>query len=208
MQTAFIDNPKARFLELYKQFVDFLEPNECGTPQEILAAYYRRLLSADENERIPAVYMWHDYERALSTATPAVAEHACPSVPEHAYPSVAELVEAPKGAPRNLPTRLPARQPHPQPRRPLPSTPTMEAHYFSNNSFLPPNMLLDNAERLNGIKGVLVQGECDYLCPPDAAQQLSARWRDSEVVIVKGAGHNQTEPGIQDALRAAINKLS
>jgi proline iminopeptidase len=39
---------------------------------------------------------------------------------------------------------------------PLPSTPFTEAHYFANDCFMKPNQLLDNAEKLEGIPGVIV----------------------------------------------------
>src|SRR5690349_549004 len=39
----------------------------------------------------------------------------------------------------------------------LPSTPFMEAHYFANGCFMRPNQLLDEAEKLAGIPGIIVQ---------------------------------------------------
>lgn len=42
----------------------------------------------------------------------------------------------------------------------------MEAHYFGHDSFMAPDQLLANAHRLTGIRGVIVQGRYDLLCPP------------------------------------------
>ena len=50
--------------------------------------------------------------------------------------------------------------------RALPSTPFMEAHYFQNDCFMTPNQLMNEAEKLTGIPGVMVQGRYDLLCPP------------------------------------------
>jgi proline iminopeptidase len=87
---------------------------------------------------------------------------------------------------------------------PLPSTPFTEAHYFANDCFMKPNQLLDNAEKLEGIPGVIVQGRYDLLCPPATSHALAARWRDAEMRMVPGAGHTLYDPGIRDAVMKAI----
>src|SRR5882757_3957950 len=43
----------------------------------------------------------------------------------------------------------------------LPSTPSMEAHYFQNDCFMQPNQLLAEADKLKGIPGIIVQGRYD-----------------------------------------------
>jgi len=86
----------------------------------------------------------------------------------------------------------------------LPSTPFMEAHYFANDCFMKPDQLLDNAEKLEGIRGVIVQGRYDLLCPPATSHALAARWRDAEMRIVPGAGHTLYDPGVRDAVMKAI----
>ena len=50
--------------------------------------------------------------------------------------------------------------------RALPSTPSMEAHYFQNDCFMRPNQLLAEAGQLKGIPGIIVQGRYVLLCPP------------------------------------------
>jgi proline iminopeptidase len=90
---------------------------------------------------------------------------------------------------------------------PLPPTAFMEAHYFSNDCFLAPDQILRAADRLAGIPGVLIQGGCDLLCPPSTAFSLAARWKGAEVRLVAGAGHSLSEPGIGEAVRAAIAAL-
>jgi len=86
----------------------------------------------------------------------------------------------------------------------LPATPFMEAHYFFNDCFMRPNQLLDDAEKLAGIPGIIVQGRYDLLCPPATSQALAGRWRKAEIRIVEGAGHTLYDPGIRNAVMKAI----
>lgn len=84
----------------------------------------------------------------------------------------------------------------------------MEAHYFSNGCFLAPNQLLAEAHRLKGIPGVIVQGQYDLLCPPSTSAALAAAWPDAKIVIVPAAGHMLGEPGVMEAVKAAIVELA
>ena len=86
----------------------------------------------------------------------------------------------------------------------LPATPFMEAHYFQNGCFMRPGQLLEDAEKLNGIPGIIVQGRYDLLCPPKISHALAARWSDAEIRVVEGAGHTLYDPGIRDAVMKAI----
>jgi proline iminopeptidase len=96
----------------------------------------------------------------------------------------------------------------PQSSRPLPATPFMEAHYFINDSFMRPNQLLDEAARLTGIPGIIVQGRYDLLCPPATSHALGVAWRDAEIRIIEGAGHMLYDPGIRDAVMKAIADMA
>jgi proline iminopeptidase len=97
--------------------------------------------------------------------------------------------------------------PEPSPDARTPPTPIIEAHYIANSFFLEPGQLLANAGRLAGIPGVIVQGRYDLLCPPAAAYALARAWPDAKLQIIDGAGHAMTEPGVMDAMRAAIARL-
>jgi proline iminopeptidase len=87
---------------------------------------------------------------------------------------------------------------------PLPSTPFMEAHYFQNDCFMQPNQLLDNAHKLAGIPGIIVQGRFDLLCPPATSHALAAQWPDAELRAVESAGHTLYDPGVRNAVMKAI----
>ena len=88
--------------------------------------------------------------------------------------------------------------------RALPATPFMEAHYFANDCFMKPNQLLNEAGKLAGIPGVIVQGRYDLLCPPSTSHALGAVWREAEIRFVEGAGHTLYDPGVRDAVMKAI----
>ncbi|MDX2306923.1 MAG: prolyl aminopeptidase [Hyphomicrobium sp.] len=90
----------------------------------------------------------------------------------------------------------------------MPPTPLMEAHYIANEFFLAPRALIDNADRLKGIPGVIVQGRYDLLCPPAAAYAVARAWGSAELKFVEKAGHAMTEPGIMAALRDAIGRIA
>jgi proline iminopeptidase len=90
----------------------------------------------------------------------------------------------------------------------LPSTPSMEAHYFQNDCFMKPNQILAEAGKLKGIPGIIVQGRYDLLCPPATSHALAARWRETEIRFVEGAGHSLYDPGVRDAVMRAIADIA
>ncbi len=83
----------------------------------------------------------------------------------------------------------------------------IETHYFMNNSFLEDNQLLNNADKLDGIPGFIIQGRYDMICPMKQAWDLHNAWDSSELFLVQGAGHSAGEPGISSALVKAGNDL-
>ncbi|MCZ7595881.1 MAG: prolyl aminopeptidase [Hyphomicrobium sp.] len=89
----------------------------------------------------------------------------------------------------------------------LPPTPIVEGHYIRNDFFLEPDQLLRDAHRLHGIPGVIVQGRYDLLCPPKSAYALSQAWGNCRLQLIDKAGHAMTEPGVTEALVAAISEV-
>jgi len=83
----------------------------------------------------------------------------------------------------------------------------IEAHYFVNDIFLPDNALLDNADRLSRIPGVIVQGRYDMVCPLASAHELHRVWPRAEYRIIPDAGHSVWEPGILQALLEATERF-
>ncbi|PRX44137.1 prolyl aminopeptidase [Prauserella shujinwangii] len=81
-------------------------------------------------------------------------------------------------------------------------------HYFAHGAWLPEGGLIRDAGTLAGVPGVLVQGRFDAVCPPVTAYQLHRAWPGSELVLVEGAGHAVTDPGVLAALRAATDRFA
>jgi len=84
----------------------------------------------------------------------------------------------------------------------------IECHYFSRGSFLEPNQILRDADRLAGIPGVIVQGRYDVVCPMQSAWDLYRAWPDAELQIIPDAGHSALETGIIDALVRATDDMA
>ena len=84
----------------------------------------------------------------------------------------------------------------------------IEAHYFVNQIFTKPNQILNNVNKLEGIPGIIVHGRYDLICPLDNATALHQNWYDSELHIVRDAGHSAAEPSIIDALVRATRDMA
>lgn len=84
----------------------------------------------------------------------------------------------------------------------------IECHYFMNSSFLEENQILNNANKLHNIPGVIVQGRYDLICPMESAWELHKAWPKAELKIIGDAGHSATEPGIVDALVTATDEMA
>lgn len=84
----------------------------------------------------------------------------------------------------------------------------IECHYFSNRSFLEPDQILRQADRLADIPGHIIHGRYDMVCPLDNAQALSHAWPEAEYTILRDAGHSASEPPIIDALVRAADAMA
>lgn len=84
----------------------------------------------------------------------------------------------------------------------------IECHYFSHDSFLSDNQILNDADRLAGIPGIIVQGRYDVVCPMQSAWDLQRAWPDAQLQIIPDAGHSASETGIVDALVRATDDFA
>ena len=84
----------------------------------------------------------------------------------------------------------------------------IECHYFMHDSFLEENQILNNADKLQNIPGVIVQGRYDLICPLESAWELHQAWPKAELKIITDAGHSATEPGTVDALINATDEMA
>lgn len=84
----------------------------------------------------------------------------------------------------------------------------IECHYFVNRGFLASeDQLFNNVDRIRHIPAVIVQGRYDIVCPMATAWQLHQAWPEAEFIVIPDAGHSVTEPGIQQALIEATDRL-
>lgn len=81
-------------------------------------------------------------------------------------------------------------------------------HYFHNNAWLEDGILLRQASSLAHIPGILIHGRLDLGSPLVTAWELAQAWANSELVIVSGAGHSSTDPGMSEALIAATDRFA
>jgi proline iminopeptidase len=83
----------------------------------------------------------------------------------------------------------------------------IEAFYFANGLFLPPEGLLGHMDQIAHIPAEIVQGRYDMICPATTAFDLAASWRNARLTVVPDAGHSALEPGIRRALVAAVERF-
>lgn len=81
-------------------------------------------------------------------------------------------------------------------------------HYFRNDCFLENNQIIANAGVLKDIPGIIVHGRFDLVCPMENAHLLHRAWPNSQLYIVREAGHSATEPALIDALIRAGRNMS
>jgi proline iminopeptidase len=83
----------------------------------------------------------------------------------------------------------------------------IEAHYFANRLFLPPEGLLAHMHRIAHVPAEIIQGRYDMVCPPETAFDLAAAWPKARLTIIPDAGHSALEPGVRTALVAAVERF-
>lgn len=84
----------------------------------------------------------------------------------------------------------------------------IENHYFIHQGFLEADQLLRDMPRIGHLPGIIVHGRYDVICPLDNAWALHKVWPDSELQIIRDAGHSAQEPGIADALVRATDSMA
>lgn len=84
----------------------------------------------------------------------------------------------------------------------------IENHYFHHDCWLDADQLLNDADRLRDIPGVIVHGRYDIACPARHAWDLHQRWPEADLQLVSGAGHAFTEPGVLHALIEATDRFA
>jgi proline iminopeptidase len=81
-------------------------------------------------------------------------------------------------------------------------------HYFHHGAWLEEGQLLRDAGRLAGIPGVMVHGRLDLGGPLMTAWELHRAWPGSDLVVINEAGHSSGDPGMTDAVVAALDRFA
>jgi proline iminopeptidase len=84
----------------------------------------------------------------------------------------------------------------------------IETHYFSSHGFVDENHILQNVSSISAIPGRIIHGRYDSVCPLDNGYALHQLWGNSELHIVRDAGHSASEPGNIDALIRAVKDIA
>ncbi|WP_370980711.1 prolyl aminopeptidase [Agaribacterium sp. ZY112] len=84
----------------------------------------------------------------------------------------------------------------------------IEAHFFINKAFIDAEQILENTSKIADIPGIIIHGRYDCVCPLDNAFELHQRWSNSELHIIRDAGHSALEPSITDALVKATKDIA
>lgn len=80
----------------------------------------------------------------------------------------------------------------------------IENHFFHHKGWMEEAQLLRDADRLKDIPGTIVQGRYDSATPVRSAWDLHRAWPEAEFHLIPDAGHAYNEPGILQALLAAL----
>jgi proline iminopeptidase len=84
----------------------------------------------------------------------------------------------------------------------------IENFYFLNNCFLKENYILDNIDKVKNIDGYLIHGRYNVITPLENAWNLHQAWPQSQIYIVREAGHEVQEATFVDALITATREVA
>ena len=79
------------------------------------------------------------------------------------------------------------------------------SHYAVNNYFMEENFILNNMKKIDYIPATIIHGRYDMICPIENAFALHQKWPQSNLMIIRNAGHSSREPGILHAIMHTTN---
>jgi proline iminopeptidase len=83
----------------------------------------------------------------------------------------------------------------------------MECHYFMHDCFLEPGQILNDMPKIQHLPAIIIHGRYDMVCTLDNSWLLHEAWPNSELNIVRDAGHAASEPGTTHALIEATKNI-
>lgn len=85
---------------------------------------------------------------------------------------------------------------------------SIKNYYFLNQCFFDSDTwIMENLYRIQGIPGIIVQGQQDQICSWENAYKVHLAWSVSDFILVPDAGHASTEPSLLEALVDATEKF-
>lgn len=162
-------------------WADFVAPIPEQEHDDIVAAYYRRLVLDDPNlspaqlerQRIHFAEHWSLYECRLASF--------------HSDPSTAIACQRPEFA-------LPFAR--------------LECHYLQHRGFLRHHeQLLEDMYKISSLPTFIVHGRYDVICPVENAWRVHKALPHSQLMITPGAGHSAFDSGNLSALIRSADEL-
>ena len=81
-------------------------------------------------------------------------------------------------------------------------------HYFSQQSFLPENYIIENINKISNIPAILIHGRYDMVCQLTMASLLTSVWQNATLQILPQAGHSGFESQTIDAFCKASDVMA
>ncbi|MHB1923193.1 MAG: prolyl aminopeptidase [Acidimicrobiales bacterium] len=81
------------------------------------------------------------------------------------------------------------------------------ANYFAHDLWLDDGQLIRAAPGFAGIPAVIISGRLDLGSPLGNAWELAQAWPGAELTVVGTAGHSTSDPGMDEAIVAATDRL-
>lgn len=157
------------FPEAWEDFIAPIPEEERG---DLMAAYTKRLIGENEEEKLTAAKAWAIWEGSTVSLRPNQ-ERMTKFASDRFALAFARI----------------------------------ENHYFVNGGFFEAEgWIIDNASKLEGIPGTIVQGRYDVVTPLKSAWELHKNWPGSIFKVVPDAGHAESEPGIATELLRATDQ--
>jgi proline iminopeptidase len=172
------DGAAVAFPAAWRGLMAAIPPSQRADPLEALAA---RLHGGDPATERATAQAWLQWEQDLMDFAPGLGPSA---------PQAASAQHAPAS---DLAAVAAAR---------------IGVHYARHDFFLAEGLLLREAARLHNVPGVMVQGQGDWVTPPQAAEALHRAWPLSRLVRVPAAGHASSHGEIAQRLVEATDDFS
>ncbi len=84
----------------------------------------------------------------------------------------------------------------------------ISSHFFSQQSFLTDNFILNNIEKIKHIPAILIHGRYDMVCQMHIAQQVADCWDNAHLHVLPCAGHSGFERQTIDAFCKATDTMA